>query len=284
MKKLLVVYLLSLSLVASAKDWVKVCGEERYVVPENVSLQDAKIEALKRAKANALAERFGMMVSQNTTSIMKENNGELNDYFLATSGTELRGEWLEDIKEPEYNIYYRNDMQVVEVSVCGKARERKSAEIDLNVRVLRNGTKIHNESETFSSGDSFYLYFRTPIKGFVCVYLVDENQQATCLLPYQREQLHSVEVEANTDYLFFSIEHSVQKVFVDEYVLSSYNGIIQNQLYVIFSPNDFVKASDREYSSALRELSFVDFQAWLTRNRNHDEKMQVIKKVLTISE
>lgn len=284
MKKLLVVYLLSLSLVASAKDWVKVCGEERYVVPENVSLQDAKIEALKRAKANALAERFGMMVSQNTTSIMKENNGELNDYFLATSGTELRGEWLEDIKEPEYNIYYRNDMQVVEVSVCGKARERKSAEIDLNVRVLRNGTKIHNESETFSSGDSFYLYFRTPIKGFVCVYLVDENQQATCLLPYQREQLHSVEVEANTDYLFFSIEHSVQKVFVDEYVLSSYNGIIQNQLYVIFSPNDFVKASDREHSSALRELSFVDFQAWLTRNRNHDEKMQVIKKVLTISE
>lgn len=284
MKKLLVVYLLSLSLVASAKDWVKVCGEERYVVPENVSLQDAKIEALKRAKANALAERFGMMVSQNTTSIMKENDGELGNYFLATSGAELRGEWLEDIKEPEYNIYYRNDMQVVEVSVCGKARERKSAEIDLNVRVLRNGTKIHNESETFSSGDSFYLYFRTPIKGFVCVYLVDENQQATCLLPYQREQLHSVEVEANTDYLFFSIEHSVQKVFVDEYVLSSYNGIIQNQLYVIFSPNDFVKASDREYSSALRELSFVDFQAWLTRNRNHDEKMQVIKKVLTISE
>lgn len=284
MKKLLVVYLLSLSLVASAKDWVKVCGEERYVVPENVSLQDAKIEALKRAKANALAERFGMMVSQNTTSIMKENNGELNDYFLATSGTELRGEWLEDIKEPEYNIYYRNDMQVVEVSVCGKARERKSAEIDLSVKVLRNGTEMHNESETFSSGDSFYLYFQTPIKGFVCVYLVDENQQATCLLPYQREQLHSVEVEANTDYLFFSIEHSVQKVFVDEYVLSSYNGIIQNQLYVIFSPNDFVKASDREYSSALRELSFVDFQAWLTRNRNHDEKMQVIKKVLTISE
>lgn len=284
MKKLLVVYLLSLSLVASAKDWVKVCGEERYVVPENVSLQDAKIEALKRAKVNALAERFGMMVSQNTTSIMKENNGELNDYFLATSGTELRGEWLEDIKEPEYNIYYRNDMQVVEVSVCGKARERKSAEIDLNVRVLRNGTKIHNESETFSSGDSFYLYFRTPIKGFVCVYLVDENQQATCLLPYQREQLHSVEVEANTDYLFFSIEHSAQKVFVDEYVLSSYSGIIQNQLYVIFSPNDFVKASDREHSSALRELPFVDFQAWLTRNRNHDEKMQVVKKVLTISE
>lgn len=284
MKKLLVVYLLSLSLVASAKDWVKVCGEERYVVPENVSLQDAKIEALKRAKANALAERFGMMVSQNTTSIMKENDGELGNYFLATSGAELRGEWLEDIKEPEYNIYYRNDMQVVEVSVCGKARERKSVEIDLSVKVLRNGTEMHNESETFSSGDSFYLYFRTPIKGFVCVYLVDENQQATCLLPYQREQLHSVEVEANTDYLFFSIEHSVQKVFVDEYVLSSYNGIIQNQLYVIFSPNDFVKASDREYSSALRELSFVDFQAWLTRNRNHDEKMQVIKKVLTISE
>lgn len=282
------IFLLSLfcyfSLAGFAKEWEKVCGEERYIVPENISLQEAKVEALKRAKANALAEHFGTMVSQTATSVMKENNGELSDYFLSTSDTELRGEWLEDIKEPTYDIYYENGMHVVEVSVCGKARERKKAEIDLDIKVLRNGTALHNESESFRSGDAFYLYFRTPIKGFLCVYLVDENQNVYCLLPYQRECFHSFEVDANTDYYFFSIEHSKKKSFVDEYELTSNNGLVHNQLYIVFSPNDFVKASDKEHSSKLRELSFSNFQAWLTKNRNHDEKMQVIKKVLTISE
>ena len=56
------IFLLSLfcyfSLAGFAKEWEKVCGEERYIVPENISLQEAKVEALKRAKANALAEWY----------------------------------------------------------------------------------------------------------------------------------------------------------------------------------------------------------------------------------
>ena len=179
MKKVFVLYLLTLSLVVSAKDWVKICGEERYVVPENVSLRDAKNEALMRAKANALAEHFGTIIHQGTTSVIKENNVGLNEYFIQTTGQELRGEWIEDIGQPIYRILFENEMQIVEVSICGKARERKLAEIDLVAKLLRNDTDNRSETEKFQSGDAFYLYFRTPIKGYLSVYLIDENQQAT---------------------------------------------------------------------------------------------------------
>ena len=283
MKKVFVLYLLTLSLVVSAKDWVKICGEERYVVPENVSLRDAKNEALMRAKANALAERFGTIIHQGTTSVIKENNVGLNEYFIQTTGQELRGEWIEDIGQPIYRILFENEMQIVEVSICGKARERKFAEIDFVAKVMRNDTDNRSETEKFQSGDAFYLYFRTPIKGYLSVYLIDENQQATCLLPYQHQSFHSVAVDANTDYVFFSLKESIDNDFVDEYILTANDDVVQNQLYIIFSPNEFVKANDEYKTSNLRELSFADFQTWLTKNRVYDEKMQVIRKVLTIT-
>ena len=283
MKKVFVLYLLTFSLVVSAKDWVKICGEERYVVPENVSLRDAKNEALMRAKANALAERFGTIIHQGTTSVIKENNVGLNEYFIQTTGQELRGEWIEDIGQPIYRILFENEMQIVEVSICGKARKRKFAEIDFVAKVMRNDTDNRSETEKFQSGDAFYLYFRTPIKGYLSVYLIDENQQATCLLPYQHQSFHSVAVDANTDYVFFSLKESIDNDFVDEYILTANDDVVQNQLYIIFSPNEFVKANDEYKTSNLRELSFADFQTWLTKNRVYDEKMQVIRKVLTIT-
>lgn len=283
MKKVLVLYLLTFSLVVSAKDWVKICGEERYVVPENVSLRDAKNVALMRAKANALAEHFGTIIHQGTTSVKKDNNDGLNEYFIQTTGQELRGDWIEDVNQPIYRILFENEMQIVEVSVCGKARERKLAEIDLVAKLLRNDTDNRSETDKFQSGDAFYLYFRTPINGFLSVYLIDENQQATCLLPYQHQLSHSVSVDANTDYVFFSEKKCTDKNFVDEYILTANDDVVQNQLYIIFSPNEFVKANDEYKTSDLRELTFADFQTWLTKNRVYDEKMQVVRKVLTIT-
>lgn len=283
MKKLLILYLLlSFSLMAFAEKWVEVCGEGKYELSENITPQEAKSEALKRAKANALEERFGVMVSQEVFSQTKEANGKTDDYISVLSGSELRGEWIEDTQQPEYQLLQEHGVWVYKVSVCGKARERQTADFGLIAKVLRRADDERSESADFQSGDAFYLYFRTPIKGFVSVYLADENQNVSCLLPYQRQQVHSVEVKADTDYLFFS-EKQDNRPFVDEYVLTADEGIVQNRIYIVFSPNDFVKVADKERSKdALRELSFADFQAWLSKNRGHDTQMQVVEKTLTI--
>lgn len=54
-----------------------------------------------------------------------------------------------------------------------------------------------------------------------------------------------------------------------------------NLLYVIFSPNPFVKAVDDKFKEELpRELSNEEFQKWLTHSRNKDIKMAY--KIITI--
>lgn len=49
----------------------KVHGEYTYHVPDNVSLEEGKRTALERAKIQALADAFGTLVSQNNSTIVK---------------------------------------------------------------------------------------------------------------------------------------------------------------------------------------------------------------------
>jgi len=59
-------------------------------------------------------------------------------------------------------------------------------------------------------------------------------------------------------------------------------------LYVIFSPNDFTKPFDNEggknfrNESLPRELSYEDFQKWLSNNQTRDPEMLVSTSVITI--
>jgi len=41
------------------------------------------------------------------------------------------------------------------------------------------------------------------VAGSLCVYLVDEDQNAFCLLPYANQQSGAQAIEANKDYVFF---------------------------------------------------------------------------------
>ena len=48
-----------------------------------------------------------------------------------------------------------------------------------------------------------------------------------------------------------------------------------NYIYVISSPNPFIKAIDNAVAGLPRELKYEDFQKWLTKNRTADKYMQV---------
>jgi hypothetical protein len=64
-----------------------------------------------------------------------------------------------------------------------------------------------------------------------------------------------------------------------------------NVIYIIFSPQEFSKASDTQSDRQLemegidglpRELTFSKFQAWLSKNQGSDEKMGVTPIPITI--
>lgn len=261
-------------------------GEYLYYVPENVPIEIARQTAIERARLEALATAFGTSVSQVNTTSMTNSNGQSELSFMSSGGSEVKGEWLEDTREPVAEPFYEQGMLCIKARVWGKAREIVGAAIDIDTRVLRNGLDTRFESSDFRDGDDLFLYFRTPVKGYLTIYLVDAEQEAFCLLPYMRDTNGKAEVMNNVDYVFFSPQAAdVNKHLVDEYTMTCNRGIEQNEIYVIFSPNEFAKANDRQTDMNLpRELPFADFQKWLNRNRMRDKAMTVIRKPIIVRE
>lgn len=260
-------------------------GEYTYVVPENVNLDKAKYIALERLKIQLIEEEFGATVSQSNSTLVKNNNGKSDVDFVLIGGSEVNGEWIETIGTPRYNIYYENNMLVVSVKAKGRIREIISTAVDVKSLVLRNGIEDRFESDTFKSGDDLYISFQSPTNGYLVVYLVDTEQRAFCLLPYQNMNEGSFNVEANNRYVLFSTQtaSSELKPYVDEYTMTCTHDQEINQLYVIFSTSPFVKAIDDKLEKELpRELSNEDFQKWLAKYRTRDTNMVVKKTTITI--
>lgn len=279
----ILIALFSLSVLAQKTKTVE--GEYTYHAPENVTLEDAMRTALERAKIQALADEFGTIVSQTELSRVENINGKSDVNFLSLGGTEVKGEWIETIGEPIYNRRFEGNMLVISCSVKGKAREIVSAQIDFTVKVLRNGTEERYESEQFRNGDELYLLFQSPQKGYLAVYLVDAEQQAFCLLPYRNQTEGIYPIEANYRYIFFHEKSAPQKerYLVDEYVMTTERSSEHNQIYVIFSPNQFVKAVDGNADEGLpRQLSSDDFHKWLAKCRKQDKDMNLKMMPITI--
>lgn len=260
-------------------------GEYTYVVPENVNLDKAKYIALERLKIQLIEEEFGSTVSQSNSTLVKNNNGKSDVDFVSIGGSEVNGEWIETIGTPRYNIYYENNMLVVSVKAKGRIREIISTAVDVKSLVLRNGIEDRFESDTFKSGDDLYISFQSPTNGYLVVYLVDTEQRAFCLLPYQNMKEGFFNVEANKRYVLFSTQTAASEIkpYVDEYTMTCTHDQEINQLYVIFSTSPFVKAIDDKLEKELpRELSNEDFQKWLAKYRTRDTNMVVKKTTITI--
>lgn len=260
-------------------------GEYTYVVPENVNLDKAKYIALERLKIQLIEEEFGSTVSQSNSTLVKNSNGKSDVDFVSIGGSEVNGEWIETIGTPRYNIYYEKEMLVVSVKAKGRIREIISTAVDVKSLVLRNGIEDRFESDTFKSGDDLYISFQSPTNGYLVVYLVDTDQRAFCLLPYQNMKEGSFNVEANKRYVLFSTQTAASelKPYVDEYTMTCTHDQEINQLYVIFSTSPFVKAIDDKLEKELpRELSNEDFQKWLAKYRTRDTNMVVKKTTITI--
>ena len=277
-KQTLVLLLMTLSLPVMAQKTKTVEGEYTYYAPENVTPEQAKRIALERAKTQAIADEFGTIVQQTNTTRIHNRDGETTTDFFTLGDSEVKGEWLETTGKPEYSISYEDNTLVVYCKVKGKAREIVSAQIDLQVRVLRNGTEDKFEDDDFKSGDNLYLSFLSPVKGYLAVYLIDEDNKAFCLLPYRSQEDGIYPVDANRRYVFFHIKSAPvqERPYVDEYIMTCERSSEHNLIYIVFSPNPFAKAADNSASDLLpRELSYDDFQKWLVKCRKHDTEMNL---------
>ena len=285
---ILFILLASSFLVGYSQRTAKVSATYTYYAPETMSVEEAKRVALDQAKIQAIADEFGTIVSQSTSTIITNKNGESDTQFFALGGSDVKGEWIETIGEPEYEINYINNQLLVRCLVKGKAREIVSGGIEYIAKSLRNGTSLKFEAMDFKDGDDLYLFFETPIDGYIAVYLFDETTQTVYnILPYKRQSIPAVEVKANQEYVFFSREKAEKgyQQFVDEYTLSCEIDKEFNTLYVLFSPTSIGKQNG--FDSAIEDkptnISFKDFKIWLSKSLSKDKGLQFQVTHITIS-
>ena len=287
----LIVFTLTLlvALPLSAQRTEKVSATYTYVAPENLTVAQAKEIALDRAKNEAIADKFGTLINQSNSTLMSNADGKSMVDFYSLSSSDVKGEWIETIDEPKYEVSYDKDMLVIKVSVEGRAREIVSAGVNLDVKLMRiisGGKKA--ASTDFQNGDDLFLQFSSPVSGYLAIYLLDKKT-AYCLLPYMRDESGKVMVKANRKYLFFSPADALpeDKTLADEYTMTCENNAETDKVYVIFSPNMFTKANDNVGSvvdglTLPRELTYEEFNKWLSKNRLHDDKMTVVMQNITI--
>ena len=282
---LIIWMLLGVASSGYAQKTKKVHGEYIYHAPENVSIEQARQTALSRAQIQALGDEFGTVVAQHNATLMNNTNGSTHTDFTSLSSSDVKGEWLETIGEPKYEISYEQGMLVVKCSVTGKARAIVAKQNNYVAKILCNGIEDRNEGENFKSGDDLYLAYQSATKGYLAVYLIDDNKNAYCLLPYQSSKDGKGEVDANTRYVFFN-QKTAQPLFnssdVDEYTMTCDKASETNYIYIISSPNPFIKAIDNAVEGLPRELKYDDFQKWLSKNRTADKDMQVEIKTIVV--
>lgn len=225
-------------------------------------------------------------MGQSNATVITNDNGKSDVRFSSVGHSNVNGEWVETLDQPRYDINYEEGMLVVSVKVKGRIRKLTSPKIDLAVNLLRNGTDLKYESTDFHNGDDMYLHFLSPVSGHLLVYLVDHTaQQAYCLLPYSQQADAAQPIEQGRDYLFFSAQSvpADQRAVVDEYTLTTDKTMEQNEVVVVFSTDELVKANTSASIGQLPRAMEVDhFNKWLSALRTTNQKTQIIYKPITL--
>lgn len=280
-KYYLVLYLICTCIFGGFTQTIKtVEGRYTYYAPASMSMQQAEQEALKRAQINALADAFGRIVTENTTSISTTND----ELFYQEGNSLVKGEWIETIGTPKYERSIFEDGFCVTCTIKGKAREISNSKSDLKVSILCNHPEAEYEHLDFKDNDKIYVKFKSAEHGYVSIYLYDKkNDIVSCLLPYPRDSHGIIEVKQDKEYIFFSKKHNELSTRAFEYVMNCSDALEVNTVYILFSKKSYSKPSLEDMGEGtLKHLNYERFQRWFTRCQSTDETFQIVSKNINI--
>lgn len=281
-------FILAMCGIANAQGEKSVHAIIDYEPSEAETQAQARMTAIQRARQKALEDEFGLVVAQ--TNITNVSNGDL--HFRSLGISDVAGEWLGDTKEPVISLATQGDRLIIKAEVWGKARKIVSEKIDLDVHILRNTPSKSHATRNFLDNDKFFISFKSPIDGFLSVYMMDDSMNFQRILPYMDSKLKSYQVEGNKEYIshcndeipgFTNFEYTSDMAHV---VLAPGKSLEECMFYVLFSPNKFLDPDDDESKRSYKyreglmlppSVNQEHMQEWLLKNRRHDKMMQVVK-------
>lgn len=132
--------------------------------------------ALERAKIKAIADEFGTVVSQSTSTIVTNENGKYDTRFFSTGGREIKGEWIETIGVPSYEVSFAEHNLVVTCTVIGKIREVRPSKLYFEISILRNNQEAASDQIIFNNGKEMSLKFQASSSGYLSLFCGQEIQ------------------------------------------------------------------------------------------------------------
>ena len=273
-----------LPFAASGADIVSVKGESTFYDDGSHSKNECMRLALEQARLDALAKKFGTIVSQDILQTDRVQGNREHNNFLSLSSTEVRGEWVADEGEPEYKFDHdANANLIVTCVVKGKAKAIDNESAEFLSQVLRNGTDSRNADINFKNGDAMFLDFQGSEDGYLAVFLEDEQNTVFQLLPYVGDSKTRMAVNKGKRYVFFSPKDALKGEPVDELILTASYNTEYNRVYVLFSPEPFSSPVMTREAGQLPWMNGEDFSKWLVKTRKNDPKMGVKAMNLAIS-
>lgn len=284
---ILFILLASSFLVGYSQRAAKVSATYTYYAPETMSVEEAKRVALDRAKIQAIADEFGTIVSQSTSTVITNKNGESDTQFFALGGSDIKGEWIETIGVPSYEVSFAEHNLVVTCTVIGKIREVRPSKLYFEISILRNNQEAVSDHIIFNNGDEMSLKFQASSLGYLSLFWVDRKSNTVYrILPYCQDSHPLQKILANTPYIFFSKSNSngMDPRYIDEYIMTCENGVEHNELFAVFSDKEYNMQNLQLLSTGMYGVSHNDFQSWLARIKRSSNDMLIKKYDIKITE
>jgi hypothetical protein len=284
------VLLFSFMVVPFAYTQEKIISGEGSVLHDNPSKtkQQFEFEAYQAAIQNALENAFGSTVISNyerltQTEMQGRSVASYNDIRNNYLNTYPNGIWTKDQSVEYFEEKDARDHWWTICRVTGSARQMEAAKVRFIARTLDGTDPLKNQTETFISGETGYLYFRSAEPGHIIVFYDDMKAVQRCI-PYNAGKGFDLGVDANRDYLFFSQElanYIENKNVVDEIEFSSDIPMDYNQFIVVFAPTPFKgyflndSESLEDGYSTFKSMNKDEFHTWLQENRARNKDLQV---------
>ena len=312
-KSLLVIFMLiTLNVSSQTGEMVFVTNGTANVEwnPIKESKEAANKRAFDMAKRNLLEKAFPISIS--TVTEMKVSNKETDVGFKTSTESIIKGEII-DILSHKY------DEKETKEAVAGSRTKKKVkwiiCTVEAKVRRLDNpiipvltfassSNEVLKVTEDFKIGDSFYLYFKSPVHGFLNVYVKTPNIVAR-ILPYSgmsEKFENGVPIKSDKEYVFFSTDSKHQYFDIEKHVidklkfLKSGKSIEKNNIFVIFTKNPLTKPvlqkdignisnEDKQKGYKLPpSLTKREFKEWRISSLSSRADMQIHNIYLTIED
>ncbi|MBQ0085316.1 MAG: hypothetical protein KBS65_03640 [Prevotella sp.] len=270
--------------VTFAQRTVVSTGTYTYILKDNETPKAGEQKVLELAMQDAVKKAFGRRVGVKNLLNIGNKNGESSSDFSSYGWNLVNGTWVETIGKPQINRTFDDEGHIVfSCTITGKVKEGIDDTIDLEVKALKDPNNLLSESSEFfgstagdNRGDRLYLYFKSPVAGYLNVYLVDEdNGIAYCLLPERDATSGTYKVRRNHEYCFFkgketNSDRSGRVYFTCE------KPIEHNTIHVVFSPREFLTSTfDSHKEDYLADtLPLSDYEAWFARLSARDSQVK----------